>query len=117
MPGIGMLSLHSPGRPIILLGLFTWFKTTMPFQPDISTAKARTIFTHKVVIILCALIPAILWGSAFPVVKLGYELLQIGPLDLWAKILFAGYRMMAASLLLLLIARFQGQALRALTRP
>lgn len=46
---------------------------------------------------------SILWGSAFPVLKLSYEELGMAGEDLTAKIVFAGMRFMMAALLLLLI--------------
>jgi len=61
------------------------------------SSPSTSIFSNKWMVILCALIATTPWGSAFPMVKLGYALLQIGQEDLWDKILYAGYRVLAAS--------------------
>ena len=41
--------------------------------------KTKTILTKTGVVILLAAVCGILWGSAFPSVKTGYELFQIAP--------------------------------------
>lgn len=41
---------------------------------------------------LCALICTALWGSAFPCIKVGYELFEIASSDVAGQILFAGLR-------------------------
>ena len=46
----------------------------------------------------------ILWGSAFPSVKTGYELFQIAPEDNASKLLFAGIRFGMAGLVTILFA-------------
>ena len=43
--------------------------------------KTKTILTKTGVVILLAAVCGILWGSAFPSVKTGYELFQIAPED------------------------------------
>ena len=48
------------------------------------------LFKKPIVICVMALICCALWGSAFPCVKIGYELLQIETTG--SQILFAGYR-------------------------
>ncbi|MCF6461715.1 EamA/RhaT family transporter [Clostridium sp. Cult3] len=62
-------------------------------------------FTKKHNILIIALICTALWGSAFPVVKIGYELLQIKPADIYSKIYFAGLRFFIASIMVLLIQK------------
>ena len=54
--------------------------------------QAETFFRKPINIFLIAVLCTLLWGSAFPGVKLGYELLHIGTDDLFSKILFAGCR-------------------------
>ena len=49
-------------------------------------------------VILLAAVCGILWGSAFPSVKTGYELFQIAPEDNASKLLFAGIRFGMAGL-------------------
>lgn len=57
-----------------------------------------------------ALICTILWGSAIPVVKTGYELLEIT--DTFAKFTFAGYRFALAGLLVLLLMKVQNKPIK-----
>ena len=57
-----------------------------------------------------ALICSILWGSAIPVVKTGYELLEIT--DTFAKFTFAGYRFALAGLFVLLLMKVQNKPIK-----
>lgn len=50
--------------------------------------------------VLCCL----LWGSAFPAVKAGYALLHVARSDTASQMLFAGWRFLAAGLILLALA-------------
>ncbi|MBO9543676.1 DMT family transporter [Caulobacter sp.] len=50
--------------------------------------------------VLCCL----LWGSAFPAVKAGYALLHVAKTDTATQMLFAGWRFLAAGLILLVLA-------------
>ena len=59
-----------------------------------------------------ALICTVLWGSAIPVVKTGYELLKIDSSDLFAKFIFAGYRFALAGLLVLLLLKLQNKPVK-----
>lgn len=64
--------------------------------------KGYTLFfTNKYWVIMVAVFCSVLWGSAFPVLKLSYDELGMAEDDLSAKIVFAGIRFMMASLLLL----------------
>ena len=49
-------------------------------------------FKNKSTAILLALFCMFLWGSAFPMIKLGYEALAISQDDFFGKLLFAGLR-------------------------
>ena len=59
------------------------------------------LFKKPIVICVMALICCALWGSAFPCVKIGYELLQIETAG--SQILFAGYRFFGAGILTFLM--------------
>ena len=59
------------------------------------------LFKKPIVICVMALICCALWGSAFPCVKIGYELLQIKTTG--SQILFAGYRFFGAGILTFLM--------------
>lgn len=53
---------------------------------------------------LLALLCCFLWGSAFPSIKIGYELFSIGPEDTWSQILFAGVRFTLAGVLVIIVS-------------
>ncbi|MCD8299744.1 MAG: DMT family transporter [Clostridiales bacterium] len=63
---------------------------------------------------LCALACTALWGSAFPCIKVGYSLFDIGSSDTASQILFAGIRFFGAGILALIIGSI-GQ--RKILRP
>ena len=54
-------------------------------------------------IALLALLCCLLWGSATPSIKIGYELFQIGSADTMSQILFAGVRFTLAGILTIII--------------
>lgn len=62
--------------------------------------KNETIFTKTHVVILFGLICCFLWGSAFPSVKIGYELFSISANETYKKIVFAGYRFFLSSIMI-----------------
>lgn len=57
--------------------------------------------TEKWSVIGIAIFCAILWGSAFPVLKVSYDELQMASDDIPAKIVFAGMRFLLAGLILI----------------
>lgn len=61
----------------------------------------KQIFQNKWSVISIAIFCSLLWGSAFPVLKVSYEELQISPDDVIAKIVFAGMRFLLAGLFVL----------------
>ena len=63
--------------------------------------KVQGIFQNKWSVIAIAIFCSILWGSAFPVLKVSYIELQMAPDDVIAKIVFAGIRFLHAGLLVL----------------
>ena len=65
-----------------------------------------TIWNKKIVIICMAVVATVLWGSAYPSVKAGYELFSIAADDIGSKIVFAGYRFSIAGIVVLLFSRF-----------
>jgi len=60
-------------------------------------------------VLLLATLCCALWGSSYPAIKNGYELLQIAPNDVPSKLIFAGYRFLLAGLCLLLLAVMMGK--------
>jgi drug/metabolite transporter (DMT)-like permease len=63
--------------------------------------NVKEIFQNKWSVIGIAIFCSILWGSAFPVLKVSYVELQMAPDDVIAKIVFAGIRFLLAGLLVL----------------
>ena len=61
----------------------------------------KKYLTKKWSVITIAIFCSILWGSAFPVLKVSYEELQMVPEDTIAKVVFAGMRFLLAGLILL----------------
>lgn len=64
------------------------------------------IFKNKKSIILIAIIATLLWGSAYPSIKVGYSLFNISTNDIGGKLLFAGYRFFLAGLFVLIYEVF-----------
>ncbi len=62
------------------------------------------ILRGKVAAAVTAIICSILWGSAFPVLKIAYEEMAIAPDDVSAKLVFAGLRFLGAGLMVLLLS-------------
>lgn len=73
-------------------------------EEKLSTKQNKNFFQKNINIVICSIFCTALWGSAFPCVKLGYELFNIGVDDTFSKILFAGWRFFLAGILVLLIA-------------
>lgn len=59
----------------------------------------ETKWKKKSVVFIMAVIATLLWGSAYPSIKVGYEMFAIADQDIGSKILFAGYRFAAAGIL------------------
>lgn len=52
-------------------------------------------------VMILAILATFLWGSAYPCIKIGYELFEIAGDDLGSKFLFAGIRFVTAGLMVL----------------
>lgn len=65
--------------------------------------KEIGLFTRNWVVCGLALICTFLWGSAFPCIKIGYQLFQIAGEDTASQMLFAGYRFTLAGVLTLVL--------------
>lgn len=66
--------------------------------------NTKEFFIKKKVIYIFATMCCMLWGSAFPAVKSGYEVFNIASEDIPSKLVFAGYRFFLAGLIVLFIA-------------
>lgn len=60
--------------------------------------QAKNYLTKTYVVCLLATVCCILWGSAFPCIKLGYKWWEISADNTGAQILFAGYRFFLAGI-------------------
>jgi drug/metabolite transporter (DMT)-like permease len=80
-----------------------------------ASSTPPSIFANKKVAYACATLCCLLWGSSYPAIKSGYELLQIATDDVPSKIVFAGYRFLFAGLLLLLFALAQRKPIARLS--
>ncbi|MEO3946803.1 DMT family transporter [Gorillibacterium sp. CAU 1737] len=69
-----------------------------------------SLYTKSSFVALIATLCCLLWGSAFPTVKIGYDWFHIAAADVPSKLVFAGYRFALAGLALLLVARFLGKS-------
>jgi len=80
--------------------------------------EKQSVLAKPLVSALLASFCAILWGSAYPSIKLGYELFSVGADDTSAKMAFAGLRFALAGLLVFLVRSVQRgpkQPMRTLT--
>lgn len=59
-------------------------------------------YTNKINIVILACISCILWGSAYPAIKIGYELFNIESSNIGGKLIFAGVRFFIAGIIVLL---------------
>lgn len=67
----------------------------------------KSFYTSRINIVLLATLCSILWGSAFPCVKVSYNLFNIALEDIPSKLILAGYRFTLAGIIVLV---FQGLA-------
>lgn len=63
--------------------------------------KSKDLKTSAIFVPLIAIFCTLLWGTAFPAIKIGYVLFAVASEDIPAKLLFAGLRFMIAGLIVL----------------
>lgn len=63
--------------------------------------KQNSIFSKNIIVITAAVLCCLLWGSAFPSIKLGYQLFEISSGSTASQILFAGIRFTLAGILVI----------------
>ena len=68
--------------------------------------EGKTIFQKKVWVIIIAIFCSVLWGSAFPALKITYREMNMAGDDYFAKILIAGVRFTIAGILIWVYAFF-----------
>lgn len=69
----------------------------------IDTGDKAERYTRPAFVAVSAIVCCLLWGSAFPCIKIGYDLLAIEGEDAISQILFAGYRFTIAGLMVIVI--------------
>lgn len=69
-----------------------------------------SLLTKPVVAALLAIFCTLLWGSAYPAIKIGYELFHVGSDDTAAKMAYAGLRFTLGGLLVLAIRPLMGKS-------
>ena len=67
------------------------------------TNESSSFLTRPAVICGLAMVCCILWGSAFPCVKIGYEMFHIADGDVGSQILFGGMRFFLSGIITVLI--------------
>lgn len=76
----------------------------MTLNPSNNIQKT-SLFQRPIWVSLFALTAAVVWGWAYPLIKLGFEELQITPELTGSKMLFAGIRFTVSGLIILFIAK------------
>lgn len=75
--------------------------------------KNKSLLEKPIMVVIVAVLCCLLWGSAFPCIKLGYQLFDIPSGDSSSQILFAGIRFTLAGILVLLASSMmQGKLLK-----
>lgn len=67
--------------------------------------KQKNLWTNKYFVALTATIACILWGSAFPVLKITYAELGLTADDTASRVVLAGGRFLLAALLLFVLLK------------
>ena len=70
----------------------------------INIEQPKNIFQKKSWVIILAIFCSVLWGSAFPVLKITYSEMNIASDDFYGKILIAGARFFIAGIMILIYA-------------
>ncbi|HBM01160.1 MAG TPA: EamA family transporter, partial [Roseburia sp.] len=66
--------------------------------------ETKEKFMQKTIVVwLGALVCCLLWGSAFPCIKIGYQMMYIASDEVASQILYAGYRFTLAGILTIIL--------------
>ncbi len=85
--------------------------STMRIKRSKGSIMSSTAFVAAVAV-FCTM----LWGTAFPCIKIGYEIFRIGSEDIPSKLIFAGARFFIAGIIVLTIGLFQDRSAMKLHR-
>ena len=77
-----------------------------------TTDKNTSIFQHLVWVAILASTAAIVWGWAYPLIKIGFAEFQIEQSMTGSKMLFAGLRFCLSGIIILVAAVFTGRSFR-----
>ncbi|WP_246019590.1 DMT family transporter [Bacilliculturomica massiliensis] len=80
--------------------------TSAQMNTGTAIGSGRPFASRTAGILLLAVIATMLWGSAFPAIKIGYQMFSISPGDTAAQLLFAGLRFALAGLMTILYGLF-----------
>ena len=72
-------------------------------------ANEKHLLQKPLVVLAMAMVSCALWGSAFPSIKVGYRLFNIGSGEIGMQILFAGARFTCSGLLVILFGSVQNR--------
>lgn len=72
---------------------------------------------NKSMVFFMATIATFMWGSAYPSVKIGYDLFQVAHDDIGSKLVFAGFRFALAGIIVLLAYRISYVKNPRITKP
>lgn len=72
---------------------------------------SNIFFKKPIVVCIGALMACILWGSAFPSIKIGYATFDIDVADTFSQLLFAGMRFFLAGLLIVIYASISNKGI------
>ncbi len=81
--------------------MFAYFYK-LQYNNTVLIKEPEKFFTKPLVVCLCAVFCCLLWGSAFPCVKIGYKIFQIDSESVPSLMLFAGTRFTLAGALVIL---------------
>ncbi|SCG82927.1 putative transporter yoaV [Proteiniborus sp. DW1] len=74
--------------------------------------KKEAFFTRTYIVTILGLFSCFLWGSAFPSVKIGYELFSVDASNSYEKIVFAGFRFFISSMMIFIFCLVTKRPLR-----
>lgn len=77
--------------------------------------ETHSFFSNRKIVYLLATLTCFLWGSSYPAIKGGFQLLQIAQSDMAGKLVFAGWRCFLSGALLECVAGFSGRKLFGLS--
>ncbi|AGF54443.1 drug/metabolite transporter (DMT)-like permease [Clostridium saccharoperbutylacetonicum] len=71
-------------------------------------------YTNRKNIVFLAALCCLLWGSAYPAIKVGYELFNVN--DVGSKLVFAGYRFTLAGIFIILLEMIRRKSIISFTK-